>query len=658
MRISLTIRLVILGAVFTILPALIIFLTVYFQNNKVLDSVLEETNKLALSDLKHIAEGVYSLCESQQEVLESFVGNSLDVAHRLVDVHGGITVNTDSLLTWEGVNQFTKEKQTLTLPVIKIGEKTIEPNKDPKVPSPIVDEVKKLQNVTCTIFQRMNDAGDMLRICTNVLTKEGERAIGTFIPVKEPDGTPNAVLNSVLKGERYKGRAFVVDRWYVTAYDPIYDSKKNIIGMLYTGIPQESATALRKAIMDIVIGKTGYVFVLNGKGANKGYCVISYKGTRDGQNDWEMKNADGEYFIQNIINKALALKGKETAVHYYTWKKADDKVSRMKIAMIMYYEPWDWVIGVSAYVDELQEVDSKIRNTFWKQMVMIVVFTGIILFVALVFWFLLARRLTSQIMDLSNLLNESANQVDTASEHLAGSSQDMASQVSSQASSLEETSASLEEISSHVQESAANSEEAKNKILEIQNATEQSSIAVTELHQAMSAIKKSSDETAKIIKTIEEVAFQTNLLALNAAVEAARAGEAGRGFAVVAEEVRNLAQRSALAAKETAELLKQSQMNVSKGAEVTEKVFSAIQTITESVQKTVTLITEISTASIEQAQGIEQINLALSSINEVSQNISATSEETASTAEELSAQAIQLKNAVNALYTIIRGDKT
>lgn len=657
MKLSLTLRLLILGAIFTVLPAVIIFLSVYIQNNKILDSVLGETNKLANSDLKHITEGVYSLCESQQEVLESFVGKSLDVAHKLVEVSGGITVNTDSLLTWEGTNQFTKEKQRVTLPLIKIGDKPIEPNNDPKIPSPIVDEVKNLQDVTCTIFQRMNDAGDMLRVCTNVLTKEGQRAIGTYIPVKESDGTPNAVVSTVLKGERYKGRAFVVDRWYVTAYDPIYDSAGKVVGMLYTGIPQESATALRKAIMDIVIGKTGYVFVLNGKGANKGYCVISYKGTRDGQNEWETKNADGEYFIQNIINKALNLKGKETAVHYYTWKKADDPVSRKKVVMIMYYEPWDWVIGASAYVDELQEVDAKIRGTFRSQIVLIIILTVIVLVIALVVWFFMARRLTSHMTDLSNLLNESANQVDTASEHLASSSQDMASQVSNQASSLEETSASLEEISSHVQESASNSEEAKNKILEIQKATEQSSIAVTELNQAMSAIKKSSDETAKIIKTIEEVAFQTNLLALNAAVEAARAGEAGRGFAVVAEEVRNLAQRSALAAKETAELLKQSQINVAKGAEVSEKVFSAIQTITESVQKTVTLITEISTASIEQAQGIEQINLALSSINQVSQNISATSEETASTAEELSAQAMQLKNAVNALYAIIRGDR-
>ena len=657
MKLSLTLRLLILGAIFTILPAVIIFLNVYVQNNKVLDSVLSETEKLSNSDLKHITEGVYSLCETQQEVLENFVGKSLDVAHKLVEVSGGISVNTDSLLTWEGTNQFTKEKQSVTLPRMKIGDKPIEPNKDPKIPSPIVDEVKNLQNVTCTIFQRMNDNGDMLRVCTNVLTKEGQRAIGTYIPVKEPDGNPNEVVNTVLKGERYKGRAFVVDRWYITAYDPIYDSAGKVIGMLYTGIPQESATALRKAIMDIVIGKTGYVFVLNGKGVNKGYCVISYKGTRDGQNEWETKNADGEYFIQNIINKALKLKGKETAIHYYTWKRADDPVSRKKIAMIMYYEPWDWVIGASAYVDELQEVESKIRGTFRNQIVLIIILTAIILVVALIVWFFMAKRLTSHMTDLSNLLNESANQVDAAAEHLASSSQDMASQVSNQASSLEETSASLEEISSHVQESASNSEEARNKILEIQNATEQSSIAVTELNQAMGAIKKSSDETAKIIKTIEEVAFQTNLLALNAAVEAARAGEAGRGFAVVAEEVRNLAQRSALAAKETAELLKQSQINVTKGAEVSEKVFSAIQTITESVQKTVTLITEISTASVEQAQGIEQINLALSSINQVSQNISATSEETASTAEELSAQAIQLKNAVNSLYAIIRGDK-
>lgn len=658
MRFSFTAKVVLLGLVFTLIPPLLLLFLILYQSNQILQSVLEETQRLSSADLQHITESVYNLCETQQEVLQSYIDKSLDVANHLIQTAGGVHCNTEQLLTWEGINQFTKEKFVVKLPTFFIGNTPIQQNKDPKVASPIVDEVQRLQDVTCTIFQRMNEAGDMLRICTNVLTKEGERAVGMFIPARGADGTPNAVVNTVLNGERYRGRAFVVDRWYVTAYDPLRDPQGNIVGMIYTGIPQEKATALRKGIMDIVIGKTGYVFVLNGKGDNRGYCVISYKGTRDGKNEWELKDAEGRYFIQEIINKALSLKGKETAVHYYTWQKADDPAPRKKVAYIAYFEPWDWVIGASAYVDELIESDRKVMAIFRSQMITILLITLGVSVISILVWLLLGKRLSSQITSLTELINESVGQVESASKHLANSSQEMATQVSNQASSLEETSASLEEMSSRVQESAANSDEAKNRILEIQTATEQSSQSVAELNEAMTAIRESSLQTERIIKTIEEVAFQTNLLALNAAVEAARAGEAGRGFAVVAEEVRNLAQRTAIAAKETAQLLKNSHDNVERGTAVTDKVLSTIQHITESVQKAVTLVTEISTASFEQAQGIEQINIALATVNQVTQNISAISEETASTAEQLSAQSVQLKNAVDQLYSIIKGRRS
>ncbi len=175
------------------------------------------------------------------------------------------------------------------------------------------------------------------------------------------------------------------------------------------------------------------------------------------------------------------------------------------------------------------------------------------------------------------------------------------------------------------------------------------------MSEAIEKMKSSSDETAKIIKTIDEIAFQTNLLALNAAVEAARAGEAGKGFAVVAEEVRNLAQRSAKAAKSTELLIEESQQNADNGVVVTKEVGEILQQITESIQEVTALIADVSAASNEQAQGIAHVNTAVAEMDKVTQLNANNAEQSTSASEELSAQARQLDQMVDELTTIIRG---
>jgi methyl-accepting chemotaxis protein/methyl-accepting chemotaxis protein-1 (serine sensor receptor) len=265
------------------------------------------------------------------------------------------------------------------------------------------------------------------------------------------------------------------------------------------------------------------------------------------------------------------------------------------------------------------------------------------------------RHITKSLSEAASELRSSSQQVASASGQVSASAQALSQGATEQAASLEETSASMEEMASMTRQNAENTQEAAGQVVETQRLVEGANLALNDLVASMATIRESSTQVTKIIKTIDEIAFQTNILALNAAVEAARAGEAGMGFAVVADEVRNLAQRSAQAARDTAALIEASAGNAASGGARVDAVVEAMAAITASSVRVRSLIEEVSTASRQQAQGIDQVTQAIAQMEKVTQKTAATAEESAAASQELTAQAGQSMAVVQRLEGMVQG---
>jgi methyl-accepting chemotaxis protein len=584
-------KLLMIGIILSLLPLLMVSGTMFYQNKKMTHIAVAEVSRLASTDLDHILKGVYFMLDAHQELVQKNVDHSLNMAREVLKNIGDVSLDQERV-TWEAVNQYTKKPLSIDLPRFMVGGKWLEQNNNVDTPSLIVDKAKKIAGGTCTVFQRMNVNGDMLRISTNVLKKNGKRAIGTYIPGINPDGKPNPVVSTVLKGKTFRGRAFVVNKWYITAYEPIIDSRKEVIGVLYVGIPQESVTSLREGIIKTKVGKTGYVYVID----SNGEYIISRTGSRDGEKIWDIKDLEGNYPIQQICKKASVLEDEGIAEHLYSWEESPGDGSIKKLVRLMSFKPWDWIIVAGGHVDEFNATKNSMEILGKKNNLFLLGLFLVLMLVTVFVWLVMAGSITKPVIRgaifaenmakgdfqksltvkqndeigmLSKALNEMTfglsgmiKEIIQGIHKLSSSSSDLSSisdlmtesfkasskKTKSVAAAGGQMSADMQsvadltqEVTEYVNGVATGSNDLSGAIKEVAQQTNRASIITNRatsnaktVSEKVDGLGQAASEINRVTEVINEISDQTNLLALNATIEAARAGKAGKGFVVVA----------------------------------------------------------------------------------------------------------------------------
>ncbi|KAF0095097.1 MAG: methyl-accepting chemotaxis sensory transducer [Puniceicoccaceae bacterium 5H] len=645
-------RLLIFGITCALAPMAIVALISEYESHQLEQQVVQDVDRQTAEHLQQTVDGLVRRTALADELLKEKLTPTLGAAEEMLAHAGGIGLDVSQQVSWEAVNQVTHASTTLELPQMQVGgewlgqERAFVEGEE----IPVVDRLQARTGDTATIFQRMNEAGDMLRVATNVKKLDGERAIGTYIPHTSP------VVQTVLQGETFMGRAFVGNAYYITAYKPLFDAQGDVIGILYVGTPDAvAATPLREQFGAATLGETGRIFALNATGDNQGRFLVGDQADETDTSASRLSQAEPAVYKKLAQDARQLAPGEIAEAHFTT--TAPDGTPREHIAFYAYYAPWDWVLGVSMTEDEYFHVVNEVAHGLKRSSYIRI--GGMIIggLAAALAFFLLARQISRQLRRISEQLGLSANESSHASAEVSKASNQLAEGSAEQAAALEETSASLQEIESMVSHNSENARRATELTSESTRMADKGAEQMQTMTRSMDRIKDSSREISVIIKTIDEIAFQTNLLALNAAVEAARAGEAGAGFAVVAEEVRNLAQRSAKAATETSAKIEEAVKSSEAGAQMCQQVDRSLNDIVHRVHEIDSLVEQIANAGAEQSNGIMQINQAVSSMDSVTQQNAAASEETASSAVELNAQSENIRQQVADLQLLINGGK-
>ncbi|MFC1822482.1 methyl-accepting chemotaxis protein [Thermodesulfobacteriota bacterium] len=452
-----------------------------------------------------------------------------------------------------------------------------------------------------------------------------------------------------------------------TGYWSINNIQNNLTEIFTVKLPSiDYLIETDRDLQQLLVAERSMIFANSKSGLFKSLVEEYEENMRESEDRWKKYKSLAATSAEKAIIEKYGRAREE-------WKTVSNKVVDGRVADTSQgrRESLDLTLGLAkkkfeemrAHIDKLTEFNLKsaaeahlaAEGTYRNATLNLFGVIGAGLLAGILLMWAIGRGVTRPLKVVIDGLNEASDQVASGSGQVASSSQSLAEGASEQAASIEETSSSLEEMSSITKQNAENANEAKTMMEEASRVVEKVNENMGNMADSILDITKSSEETGKIIKTIDEIAFQTNLLALNAAVEAARAGEEGAGFAVVADEVRNLALRAAEAAKNTSDLIENTIKAIHNGRELTDLTQKAFKENMEYSTKVKELVEEIATASTEQAEGIEQVNKAVAEMDKIVQQAAAIAEESSGASEEMNAQAAQMKGFVRKIVKLVDG---
>jgi PAS domain S-box-containing protein len=350
-----------------------------------LDRFGKALRKAAEENLEHVVGNIYSMCKIQHEMVQMRVNLGLNIAREKLYRSGHeIQIVPGEKVHFDAVNPVNQARNDMLVPILRIGDRIL------SLDSHFVDDIRNLAGVHCTILQRIDDL--LLRVATNIVTKEGKRALGTFISSDSP------VTRSVLEGRDYRGLVYIAHGWYITAYEPIKAKNGMVIGALSVGVKEKIAESFKDEIKNIKVGDTGYVYIIDSKG------TLKLHPAKEGENILHSKDSAGFEYIRAMVEDALELEKGEVGTFRYPWINPElgEKRSRQKITKYIYFRPWDWIVAAGSYEEEIYQ-----SMYATERFILVAVIAGLAL--VLFFTFTLSKVLTKPIQDLTQITTRMAD---------------------------------------------------------------------------------------------------------------------------------------------------------------------------------------------------------------------------------------------------------